>query len=448
MNEGKGQYQWWSLVGVIFLALILPGLLRLTNLVVRYVVGAEGRLAAIAVETDRPLGPLPAVWQGLAQGGDNLKGFLGGIEEKISTIKPAYIRIDHVYDEFSVVGRDNNGLTFDWAELDKTVNKILEVGALPFFSLSYMPAAISSSEDILAEPKNWDEWAMVVKKTIEHYSGDLGLENVYYEVWNEPDLFGKWSIEGKKDYRKLYLSAATGAQQASGVKPFKIGGPATTGLYKGWVDNFFPYILKDKVRLDFYSWHRYDLDLNKYIEDVENVDKWIEAYPYLSHTEKVISEMGPTSELGRENDTQIGAAHLVATARELMYKVRYGFNFAVSGNWGIMGKPRYEALKLLSKLGETRLSITGEGSWVRAIGAKDGNKYQVLLVNYDPKEVHSEVVPVSFLGLQQRNYWLRKEILDGGKSETEVATSEAILQTSIPMTANTVVLVELEPIVK
>jgi hypothetical protein len=308
-----------------------------------------------------------------------------------------------------------------------------------------MPQVISSTGDILAAPKNWNEWSTVVQKTIEHYSGELGLENIYYEVWNEPDLFGNWILRGKKDYTTLYSYAVSGANQAKGVKPFKIGGPATTGLYKNWVDTFLTYALRNQVRLDFFSWHRYDLDLDRFSEDVKSVDRWIEAHPYFSRVEKIITEMGPTSEMGRENDTNIGAAHLVATARELMFQVKYGFNFAVSGNWGMIGKPRYEALRLLVKLGDSRLSISGEGTWIKAIGAKNGNRYQVLLVNYDPGGNHSEIVPVSFLGLQQRSFILHKEILGGGISDLEIATSEAILQTSIPMAANTVVLVELEP---
>ncbi len=445
MSRGKRHDQWVSLAGVMLLALVLPSLLKLTNTIVRYITGAEGRLAAIALETNKPLGPMPTVWKGLAQGGDNLRGFLDGVTGKVAEVKPDYIRIDHIYDEFSVVSRDQGKLVFNWAELDKTVNNILDTGALPFFSLSYMPPVITKNGDILAVPENWSEWSTVVRKTIEHFSGELGLENIYYEVWNEPDLFGKWILRGKKDYRTLYSYAVTGANQARGVKPFKIGGPATTGLYKNWVDTFLTYALKNRLRLDFFSWHRYDLNLNRYAEDVKSVDRWIEAHPYFSRLEKIVTEMGPTSEMGKENDTHIGAAHLVATARELMFQVKYGFNFAVSGNWGMIGKPRYEALRLLTKLGSSRLSVSGEGTWIKAIGAKNENKYQVLLVNYDPGGNHSEVVPVSFLGLQQRNFILHKKILGGSTSVLEVATSEAILQTNVPMTTNTVVLVELEP---
>ena len=446
MGEAQKHEQWWSFLGVILLALILPGFLKLTNSMTRFFIGAEGRLAAIAVDTNRPLGPMPKVWQALAQGGDNLKGFTNGITDKITAIKPEYIRIDHIYDEFGVVSRDNNGsLTYNWAELDNTVKKIAETGALPFFSLSYMPQVIATDGDILSAPKNWGEWSDVVQKTIEHYSGDMGLSDVYYEVWNEPDLFGKWKMSGNKDYWILYLYAANGAGKATGVKPFKLGGPATTGLYREWTDGFFRYVLDNHLKMDFFSWHRYDLDPAKYAQDVKNIDLWINSQPYFANIEKIISEMGPNSEMGKENDNQIGAAHLVATARKLMFNIKYGFNFAISGNWGIVGKPRYEALSYLSYLGKNRLSVTGEGTWVSAIGAMDNNKYQVLLVNYDPKGVHNEMVPVSFINLQQKYFKLTTRILGSQNLQTEVSTTAGILQTNIPMAANSVALIELTP---
>jgi len=439
----KNREQTISFIGVVALALLLPGILKLANNAVRYLVGAEGRLAAIAVETDRELGPLPKVWRGLAQGGDNLPGFLDGLEVKVAAVKPAYIRIDHIYDQFGVVSRDSRGLVFNWGSLDKVINKIRETGAIPFLSLSYMPPALAVSDSV-SPPRDWNEWALVVQRTIEHYSGEMGIDGVYYEVWNEPDLFGKWKMGGGKDYRNLYLYAARGAAAASQVKQFKLGGPGTTGLYPNWINNFFPYILKNKIRLDFFSWHRYDLDVGRYSDDIAKADRWIEGHPYFSQVEKIITEMAPRSEAGGANDTAVGAAHLVAVSRELMFKAKSGFSFAVSGQWGLVGKPRYQALVLLSTLGDQRLSVTGEGSWVRAIGAKKDGVYQVILTNYDPKGSHSEVVPVSFLGLVPSDYRLRTTILGTGTTTAEIASPGAMLQKEVAMQPNSVVLLELE----
>jgi hypothetical protein len=444
MRKAARRSQLVPLVGVVVLAVVMPGLLRLVNRAVSFLVGAEGRLAAISVETSRPLGPMPKVWAGLAQGGENLESFMSQAGPDIAKLQPEYIRIDHVYDGFGVVRRGDGGLEYDWSRLDKVITDILQTGAKPFLSLSYMPEAIAST-DILSEPKNWNEWSQTVRATIEHYSGTWGIDGVYYEVWNEPDLFGKWRMGGRKDYRNLYYFAAVGAAGAQKVKDFKLGGPATTGLYRNWMDNFFPFILNNHLRLDFFSWHRYDLDPKQYAVDTASVDKWIEGQPYFSQVEKIITEMGPEARAGGVNDMQMGAAHLVAVDRELIGRVKYGFSFAVSGNWGIVGKPRYTALEYLARLGPDRLALTGEGTWVRAMAAKSGNKYQVVIANYDVNKTHTEVVPVSFLGLKDSKFVLRKQLIGQQATEENVATTEAVLQTSVLMPANSVMWIELEP---
>lgn len=440
----KKHEQWISLLGVVAMAIILPAILRVTNSALRFLVGAEGRLAAIGIETNRVLGPLSSPWKALAQGGDGLKTLLNNTSKDIGDIGVRYIRIDHIYDQFPVVKKDGDQLVFDWDELDGVVRKITYIGAKPFFSLSYMPQALATGDEV-SEPKNWDEWSKVVQKTIEHYSGELGIDDVYYEVWNEPDLFGKWTMGGKKDYRTLYLYSVRGAVKASGVKNFKFGGMATTGLYASWIDSFFPYVLQNNLRLDFISWHRYDTDIFQYSKDLDDVQAWIDRHPYFASVEKIISEMGPSSKPGGVNSTALGAAHIVAVSRETLAKLQWGFSFAVEGSFGIVGTPRYGALKMLSQLGDQRLAVTGEGTWIRAIGARKGKVDQVLLVNYDSKEAHNELVPVTFMNLSDRTFVLKETTLDGKTITEEVATDEAILQKEVPMTPNSVVLVELEP---
>ena len=430
------------MAGLVALALFLPVLLRGVNYLQRMWVGAEGRLAAITVDGERPIGPLPRPWRAIAQGGEDLNTFLDGNEEKVKALGVEYIRIDHIYDRFDVVSGDGNGVKLDWSRLDRLVDKIATAGAKPFFSLSYMPAEIASGDEV-SEPRDWGKWQEIVQKTIEYYSGEKGLEGVYYEVWNEPDLFGKWTIGRRKDYNRLYYYSALGASQAKGVKDFKLGGPATTELYKNWVDEFLPYVLEKRLRLDFLSWHRYDSDEGKYIADMDNADYWLERHPYFSQVEKIISETGISSEPGGKNDTRTGAAHLILVARDLMSRVKYGFNFSLTGKWGMLGKPREQALAMLAKLEGNRLPLTGEGTWVKAIAAGDDSRVQVIVVNYDPKERHSEVVPVSFVNLKNQRFIMKETFLSGESRQEEVATNGAVWQKEIPMTPNSAVLLEL-----
>ena len=440
----KTRENWWSAAGVVALALALPIFLRGVNYLQRLLVGAETRLAAIGVDTQGILGPMPAPWRAVAQGGEEIKTFLDGNAPRVFLWRPEQIRIDHIYDQFGVVNREVGELKFDWRELDLLVDKIASTGAKPFFSLSYMPAVISSGDEV-APPKSWDEWALVVQRTIEHYSGEKGFDGLYYEVWNEPDLFGKWTTRGERNYLKLYEYAARGAQNARGVRPFKLGGPATTGLYKEWIDKLLSNVAQKNLKFDFYSWHRYDADLQKYNEDVVNIDRWLDAYPTFARVEKIVSETGFSSERITENDTRVAGAHLIAVARELMFKAKYGFNFSVTGGWGMLNKPRGEALKMLSGLGSARLSVTGEGSFVKAIAAKSEDSVQVLVVNYDPRQNHYEVVPVTFLNINPGAYVLKETFWDGKITRREVATDAATWQKELPMTPNSVVLLELSP---
>ncbi len=130
---------------------------------------------------------------------------LANVIPQISELYPKYIRIDNLYDFYNVVSRNDKGeLILNFEKLDQTVCDIYATGAKPFFSLGYIPETISEDGSLIGKPKNWQEWSFLVQKTVERYSGrktvlscgamyDFWRTDIYYEVWNEPDLevFGK-----------------------------------------------------------------------------------------------------------------------------------------------------------------------------------------------------------------------------------------------------------------
>lgn len=93
-----------------------------------------------------------------------------------------------------------------------------------------------------------------------------------------------------------------------------------------------------------------------------------------------------------------------------------------------------------------RLRITGEGTWIKAVATRLGNKYQLLAANYDEKGMHTELVPVSFINLSGQGgvYILKTVFAPGTEIVEEIATSAAVIQKYIPMSANSVVFMELE----
>jgi hypothetical protein len=432
--------------------------------------------ANIVVDVTKTSGPFPDRWKALAQGGEESGvRMLENVVSQVSGLYPKYIRLDHIYDFYEVVSRDSsNNLSFNFSKLDQTVCDIYHTGAKPFFSLGYMPPTMSDDGSLIGKPKNWHEWTFLVQKTVEHYSSretvlpcgaleDFWKTDIYYEVWNEPDLesFGKWKYAGEKSYNDLYFYSVKGANQAQNILPYKIGGPVTTALYKNWIQKFLDFVNTNNLKIDFLSWHHYSKKTDDYVQDIINLNKWLSEspeYDKYQNLPKIISEWGYDSEKNPIADTEIGAAHTVASLRNLINaRLEMSFLFEVkdgpSPSWGILTydgkeKPRYQALKLLNSLEGNQLMVDGEGSNVSAIASINEEKIVLILTNYDESGHAYEAVPVVFKNLIGVNYNLTKKYLDG-RSETvsnlQPVNSELRLEgeKAIIMQPNTIVALEL-----
>ena len=426
---------------------------------------ASGEPANIIVNTQGVVGPMPRPWRNLAQGGEAFDWRLQPLVPKVAALNPEYIRIDHIYDFYDIVGGTPGNLTFDFSKMDPIIDDIIATGAKPYIALSYMPPVISES-DIIGKPKIWTDWQLVVQKTIEHYSGTKGISDIYYEVWNEPDLFGDWKYYGDKNYLTLYTYAARGAQNARGVQPYKIGGPGITALYKNWFNALAKHAIANNLPLDFFSWHRYNYDIDQYKQDMTEARTWLAQFPQLEPTMELhITEWGHDSEVQAGYDTTFGAAHTVAGSIEMVGVVERAFAFEIQdgpdpegkqywGRWGmftaanttVTAKPRYYALQMLDSIGDQRLSLLGKGYWVKGLAARNaaGNA-EVVLANYDRLGRNTENVPVTFTNIQPGSYTISKKFLNGQLLTEKVATTEAALQINVAMSANTVAKVELIP---
>lgn len=446
-----------GLIGIVIIVIVIPA-------AVRYVGRAAGFPANLVVDYDGVLGQMPTPWRNLAQGGEEPKAMLGNVTGEIKALRPEYIRLDHIYDAFKVVSKEGGQLRYDWNGLDGAVNEILATGAKPMLSLSYMPPAISRG-DIIDLPTDWNEWGSVVRATVEHYSGrnNKNISGVIYEVWNEPDLFGSYKTYGDKNYLTMYEVSSKAAQAAANVNSFEIGGPATTGLYQNWEERLIKFVDGRNLRLDFLSWHRYDTDLSQFEEDVDRARDWAKKIPALVNLKFYITEWGHNSENDPGYDGKFGAIHTIAAARVMMAKVQRAFVFEIKdgpGNekfwsrWGLLThekfgapekKPRYNAIEFLNSLAPFRISVAGEGSWVKAIASTDeAGDLKLLVVNYDPNGRHSESVPITFENLANGNFKFTRRDFLGGTRSTAVATTAATWRTVEYFVPNSAAMITLD----
>jgi len=430
--------QYKKLAVVVFLLLAVPlGVFGVKKAVLLFP-KAFGVPASFVVDMENEYGVSSDPWNNLAQGGEEKGRMISPVAGEVAKLKPKYIRIDHVFDFYTQ------------EELDVVISDILATGAKPFISLSYMPANIAQGGDITGLPNNWTDWENLVQRTVERISGanGLGIKNVYYEVWNEPDLFGKFKMYGPKNYSELYYHTVIGAQRAKNVHPFKIGGPATTGFYENWMKGLLKYVSSNSLRMDFLSWHRYSKKMADYEDDVRKARELLGYYD-LSGKEMIISEMGPNSEIDPVYDGKFSAIHTLSTAVVLQDEVSMAFNFEIKdgpgnekywGRWGMFthekfGKPekklRATAISFANNmLGGTKLNMFGQGTYVRGFAKKMNDKItRILIVNYDPRVKNAEVVPLKFVKLPSNEFSYKRIDFAGGSSSVNVVTKDNEWQT-------------------
>jgi len=439
MNKRRKLFQLLGLVAILVaLPVTVLALLKYTPYLTEGLGGLTGTRANIVVNLTDAY-PFVPPWAHLAQGGEEKTDMLSPVIAQTAVLQPQYIRLDHIFDFYDVVSRNPDGsLAFNWSKFDVQIDHIRKMNAKPFLSISYMPSAISAGSEIDA-PRDWTEWQRCVQALVEHVSGKatLNMTDVYYEVWNAPDLFGKFTLGGEKDYLKLYQYASLGAVSAKNVNTFKFGGPATTGLYGQWVTNFLNFASRNNLRLDFYSWHRYSKVLQTYENDLMQAQRLIYEFPQYQNAELIISEAGYNSDNDKGNDGVISAIQTLGMYADIFQKIDRVFTFEIKdgpgpsqywGRWGILTheqygtpipKPRYLALEFLNKMRGSFYPVYGQGTWVKSIAVKSGTVIRVLLVNYDPTGKHSERVPVSFVNMPSFHFTYRR-INFMGKTEERV----------------------------
>ncbi len=431
------------------LLLILPILVLATKQIIDLRKGAAGTPANIIIDTQNPGVPVPStLWQNLSQGGEEPVDMIKPVIGQIKALSPKLIRVDHIFDFYKV---DQGNGNYNFSQLDGVVNSILATGAKPMLSVSYTPDS--------KPPADWNQWYNLVKATAKHYSVEKNIGGIYYEVWNEPDLFGGWKYNRDPNYITLYHNTARAIVDGAGSANYKVGGPAITAYYSNWIKSLFASTAKSGIRLDFISWHKYSKNPADYLADFESLNKILSDYPQYFNIERLITEIGPNPEPDVWYDGTQSGVHLMSVVTQLSGKIHRIFSFEPvdgpnprsdkSSGWGLIThsgtpKPRYYALKFLNEMvGGQLLPSSGDGTWVTSLSSKNGSKYQSLIVNYDQNSNHTETFPVSFKGLKPGSYTVTTKKYMGTTTSKKVTINTPTLTENIYLSPNSAIIIEI-----
>jgi xylan 1,4-beta-xylosidase len=284
-----------------------------------------------------------------------------------------------LHDDLGVYREDEEGRpVYDFTGVDRVYDIVLKTGLRPVVEMGFMPRDLASDPTktvfrygaIISPPKDYGRWGDLVRALVRHLLdryGDrvLGWD---FEVWNEANLQVFWS--GTRDeWMRLYDETARAIKD---VDPrLAVGGPSSAAA--GWIDALLEHAQHSGTSVDFVSSHTYGsppLDLRPTL-----------ARLGYSGTRILWTEWGVTpTHFNAVNDGVSSAMFLLTGMRSAAGRVDALSYWVVSDHFeelgrpsrllhggfglisvGCIAKPRYHALRMLARLGETELPVEAEG---------------------------------------------------------------------------------------
>ena len=247
---------------------------------------AQPSSTTVTVHLNNRLGPMDINRFSLGQGGFSPAPMFAEDTSQIRALRPRVIRL-FIQDYYNLLPAPGQ---YRFSTLDASVDLILKAGAKPLLCIIFKPKLLFPKIDQdLAEPTSWTSWDNLVYNLVRHYKERNG-GGWYWEVGNEWDLQsggGSPYHMTPAQYTLFYRHTVTAIRRAD--PEARVGGPAQADYTAAIIPALLAFCDKNKIPLDFVSWHGYNNDPQWFRKSIEQIDDQLRKYPGL-HPEKVIDE--------------------------------------------------------------------------------------------------------------------------------------------------------------
>lgn len=364
----------------------------------------------ISIDVAKVRGPLNKSFNLCVGAGRANEGLRADWQRQLAAVKQdcgfQYIRFHGLlHDDMGVYQEDSNGqAVYNWQYIDNLYDYLLSIGVKPFVELSFMPAALKSSDKTVfwwkanvSPPKSYEKWEALIRNLTQHLEERYGRKEVetwYFEVWNEPNYPAFFSGT-QADYFKLYASTARAVKSVSST--YRVGGPASSGT--SWINETLTYCAQNKVPLDFISTHDYGVteggldefgrgqqklgDPNSIARNTQAVRDKIKASAFPGLELHMTEWSSSYSSRDPVHDSYQNAAYVLNTLKQTEKSATSMSYWTFTdvfeeagvaptpfhGGFGLLNlqgirKPTYFAYKYLQQLGPQELQNSDAASWV------------------------------------------------------------------------------------
>lgn len=408
-------------------------------------------------------------WSRVVGAGRANEGLRADWQRHLAQVRTAcgfeYVRFHGLFhdDMFVYTERDDGSPVYNFQYLDVLFDALLELGVRPFVEFGFSPGPLARETRTVfwwgahgAPPTDPDRWGELIDRVMRHWVARYGADEVrrwYFEVWNEPNLWGFFR-GARTEYFELYRVTA---RAVKAVDPgLRVGGPATSnfvpdGRFDGetedldqrivvtdedidklswhpvWVDAFLAFCHREGLPVDFVSTHPYPTDsaldehgqgqrLTRGVDatpiDLALLRRLVADSPYPDAELHLTEWSSSSSPRDHAHDTLPAATYVVRSVLQSLGTVHslsyWTFTDVFEeggagdelfhGGFGMLTlpgipKPTFHAYRMLHALGDRLLAGTDGGVLTR-----DGatGRVSALAYHYPPEEPRT--VPASFDG--------------------------------------------------
>jgi len=345
------------------------------------------------------------------------------------------------------------------ANYERTIKRISDSGGTLILDFFGTPAGLGRVLDKKSPPVNPKAFKDLIKEQIRYFSC-VRRYNVWYEVWNAPDL-DDFFLGRRQEYLNLYRAVAEAAKELGAEYKLHIpvGGPSSS-LWFGNVEentvlspehslvyDLIRFAYGNHLPLDFVSWHSFSSGLMPEKETtiykksvLSLIRDWLSYFKF-NNTALVVDEWsydrGVNWSVDRQERSYVAAAYIPARIKS-MYEAGLsnqvyfsledfqGNKEGVSRNTGIFwynpeyssyegkAKASYAVMRMLSMLGTEMFSQAAlNDDFAGVIATKGSDYFAVLIYNYIDPDIAENFLSRNISGLNSAE---RKFLIDSVKS--------------------------------
>ncbi|MCA9731109.1 beta-xylosidase [candidate division KSB1 bacterium] len=450
-------------------------------------------LVAIQVDLTKTKGRMDPVWAWLGYDEPNYTYMKHGkkllSEFAAASSVPVYVRAHNLlttgdgtpalkWGSSNAYTEDDNGNpVYNWTIIDKIFDTYIERGMKPLVEIGFMPKALSTHpepyqhawrpgapyEEVYTgwayPPKDYDKWAELIYRWVEHCVQRYGREEVetwYWEPWNEPNIpYWQGTTEAEL---KLYDYTVDAVKRA--LPTAIVGGPHSTGPSWDRAEKFLRTFLnhcqhgknyrtgKTGSPLEFIAFHakggpkvvngHVRMDIGKQLRDISKGFEIVASFPELKHLPIIIGESDPEGcaacsmkehpENAYRNGTMYSSYTAAVFARKYDLADHFGINFKGAVTWAFefenqpwfngyrslatngIDKPVLNVFRMFGMMQGNRVEVSGDLAYdfvaardssvrgepdINALAASSKEDLTVMVWHYHDDNIAGPAVPVA-----------------------------------------------------